>query len=48
MSVENTTEMNEGTVAFLDALGTTGISARIDPEEYARSWETLLTDWEQY
>jgi hypothetical protein len=39
---------SEGVVAFIDALGTKGISARTDPEEYARSWESLLTEWEQY
>jgi hypothetical protein len=40
--------VNEGVVAFLDALGTKGISTRTDPEEYIKSWETFLTDWEQY
>jgi hypothetical protein len=40
--------VSEGVVAFIDALGTKGISARTDPEEYARSWELLLTEWEQY
>jgi hypothetical protein len=40
--------MSEGVVAFIDALGTKGVSARTDPEEYAGSWETLLIEWEQY
>jgi hypothetical protein len=39
---------SEGVVAFIDALGTKGVAARTDPEEYAKSWETLLVDWEQY
>jgi hypothetical protein len=40
--------MTEGVVAFLDALGTKGIWARAKPEEYAQSWEDLITDWKQY
>jgi hypothetical protein len=40
--------VNEGVVAFIDALGTKGVSARTDPEEYAKSWEKLLTEWERY
>jgi hypothetical protein len=35
-------------VAFLDALGTQGIWARSEPEEYVKSWQQLLTDWRDY
>jgi hypothetical protein len=34
MSFENTREMKEGSVAFLDALGTKGVWAKAEPEEY--------------
>lgn len=38
---------SEGVVAFIDALGTKGVAARTDPQEYAKSQETLLAYWEQ-
>jgi hypothetical protein len=45
---EMSQSFNEGVVAFIDALGTKGISARTDPEQYVVSWETTLREWEQY
>jgi hypothetical protein len=48
MSGEITAEMKVGAVAFLDALGTKGVWVRAEPEEYVKSWEALLTEWDNY
>jgi hypothetical protein len=39
---------SEGVVAFIDALGTKGISARTNAEQYIESWEAISREWEQY